>query len=175
MTWFGKGLTYDSQIVEVGKSMCDLDMSSLAEKRERLHFDLDGAMKLGMDTRVSTVALTLLSWRFPHGFMDTQTFSWRPAPWVLSCKALKMLFFSGRSAVSLTFGYRQVLFKISVRSPGPRKEAELWIWWNVTTCRRWPMPPDWNDTAWESRLHQTLAVRAEYEWRMVWVKGGGDL
>lgn len=100
MTRFGEGLTHDSRIVEVVKSICDLDMSSMAEERERLHFDLDGAMKLGMDTRASTVELTLLSRRFPRGFMDTQAF-WTPAPWVLSWKALKMLFSSGGSAVRL--------------------------------------------------------------------------
>lgn len=38
------------------------------KERERLHFDLDAAMELGMDTRVSTVELTLLSLSLPHGF-----------------------------------------------------------------------------------------------------------
>jgi len=71
------------------------------KERARLHFDLDGAVKLGMDIRVSAVALMLLSWRFPHGFTDMQAFSWTPASWVLSWKSLNMLFPLGCSSLSV--------------------------------------------------------------------------
>lgn len=126
-------------------------------------------MELGMDTRVSTIELTLLSWRLPHGFLAMQAFSGTPAPWVLSWKSLKMLFSSACSATdSLTFGYGLVLFKVSMRNPEKRQDCETDGMWQPAGGGWY----HWSETAWHGKagvlwLYQTLAVRTGYKWLMI--------
>lgn len=99
-------------------------------------------------------------------------FSWTPAPWLLSWKSLKTLFSSACSAaVSLTFGHGLVLFKVSMKSSGPRKEEGLWNWWPWKPAgggRYHQSEMAQHGTAGALWLRQTSAVRTGYKWQMVW-------
>lgn len=113
-----------SQRLEAVKCIYDLDTSSMVERKGKTTFwsgneAWDGHQ--GIYHRVNAAFTELSTWIYGHaGFLlDT-------CPLGIILEVSKYaVFLRMLCAVSLIFGYGLVLFRVSVRSSGPRKEAGL--------------------------------------------------